>query len=391
MKEKKAHNAPKGAVWGRFQKYALVLMLLVVTLLATVLFRRFGMETYAMYDTDTLQFHRAKVVQIGGENLKYDQVQKLWLGTQELTVELLQSPDKGQSIEVTNYLTNTSNILLKAGDGVIIKADTPNNAAPYYTVYNYDRGLPLVGCGLLLVAAILGVGGKKGIKAIAALLYSLYLIVYWLLPMIFSDYSPVVTALVCAALSTAVTLLFLNGQSKKTFAAILATMAGLVAAAGLFWLVSRILHINGFSVDAAENLVLIQRSTGLQIKELLFAGVIIASLGAIMDIAMSIVSALYELHSHNPELGAKDLFRSGLAIGRDVIGTMTNTLILAFTGSAFVTLLIFTAYQVQFNQLINSNYLAIELAQGICGTFGIVLTVPAAAGITATFLKKKKP
>ena len=105
---------------------------------------------------------------------------------------------------------------------------------------------------------------------------------------------------------------------------------------------------------------------------------------------MSVVSSLYEIYHHNPTLTAKDIFRSGIEIGKDMIGTMTNTLILAFTGSAFITLLVFLSYQVQFNQLINSNYLSIEIAQGLCGTFGIVLTIPAASAVSAFMLTRKQ-
>lgn len=92
---------------------------------------------------------------------------------------------------------------------------------------------------------------------------------------------------------------------------------------------------------------------------------------------------------HNPTLNKREIFHSGIEIGKDMIGTMTNTLILAFAGSAFITLLVFISYQVQFNQLINSNYLCIEIAQGICGTFGIVLTIPAASAIMAGLLTRK--
>ena len=103
-----------------------------------------------------------------------------------------------------------------------------------------------------------------------------------------------------------------------------------------------------FSSSEAESLILIHESTGLKIKDLLFAGVLISSLGAIMDVGMSIVSSLYEVQHHNPSITARQLFRSGIEIGKDMIGTMTNTLILAFTGSAFITLLVFISYQVQF-------------------------------------------
>ena len=157
-----------------------------------------------------------------------------------------------------------------------------------------------------------------------------------------------------------------------------------------FELMSRLIHIDGFSSSETEGLILINEATGLQIKDVLFAGVMISSLGAIMDVGMSIVSALYEVYFHNPDLTEKEIFKSGIEIGKDMIGTMTNTLILAFTGSAFITLLVFISYQVQFNQLINSNYMCMEIAQGICGTFGIVLTIPTASAIMAFLLKNER-
>lgn len=216
------------------------------------------------------------------------------------------------------------------------------------------------------------------------------LIIEFLLPAVFSGWPPIASSIICAILSTAVTLLLLNGQSGKTFSAILSTMIGMFFALILFLITSAMIHVDGFSSADAEGLILIHEETGLQIKDVLFAGVVISSLGAIMDVGMSVVSSLYEIYHHNPTLTAKDIFRSGIEIGKDMIGTMTNTLILAFTGSAFITLLVFLSYQVQFNQLINSNYLSIEIAQGLCGTFGIVLTIPAASTISAFMLTRKQ-
>lgn len=218
----------------------------------------------------------------------------------------------------------------------------------------------------------------------------MFIIIYLVIPAVFSGYSPIWMSILCAVLSTAVTLLLLNGQSKKTYAAIIATTIGVLFALLLFMLMSWMLHLNGFSSSEAESLILIHESTGLKIKDLLFAGVLISSLGAIMDVGMSIVSSLYEVQHHNPSITARQLFRSGIEIGKDMIGTMTNTLILAFTGSAFITLLVFISYQVQFNQLFSSNYMAIEIAQGVCGTFGIVLTVPVASAVAAFILTGKR-
>lgn len=134
-----------------------------------------------------------------------------------------------------------------------------------------------------------------------------------------------------------------------------------------------------------ENLV----SHGANIRTLLFAGMMIASLGAVMDVAVSILSALREVAHASKKPERAGLFRSGMNMGQDMIGTMSNTLIFAFTGGALATMLVFYSYGVQFHQLFNSDYLAVELAQGLCSTAAVILTVPTAAAIGAVYYGRK--
>ena len=361
----------------------IVLILIFLSVLTILILQNFGFKSYSRYSTDTLHYDKGVVVEISNEDIEYDKELKIHLGSQDLKIKMSEGIQKGKIIEVTNYLTKTHMPL-------IINIDQPDNIEPYYTVYNYDRTFSLFACAAVLAAAIFCIGGGKGLKSIAGLLYSMLLIIEFLLPAVFSGWPPIASSIICAILSTAVTLLLLNGQSGKTFSAILSTMIGMFFALILFLITSAMIHVDGFSSADAEGLILIHEETGLQIKDVLFAGVVISSLGAIMDVGMSVVSSLYEIYHHNPTLTAKDIFRSGIEIGKDMIGTMTNTLILAFTGSAFITLLVFLSYQVQFNQLINSNYLSIEIAQGLCGTFGIILTIPAASAISAFMLTRKQ-
>ena len=378
-------------MWNRIKENAIVLLIIAVTVLVTVLLQNFGFQSYARYASDNLHYERAVVVEVLSEDLEYDENLEITLGTQVLQVRMLNGEEEGNTLEVTNYLTQTHNVYAEEGTRLIINADRPEgDVDPYYTVYNYDRTVPMISCFIVLAAAVICIGGGKGVKSIAGLAYSLFLIVYMVLPAVFSGYSPILMSIICGVLSTAVTLLLLNGNSEKTWAAILSTVIGVICSLLFFLIMSLLVHIDGFSSSEAEGLVLISQETGLQIKDVLFAGVLISSLGAIMDTGMSIVSALYEVYTHNQGLTAKELFRSGIEMGKDMIGTMTNTLILAFTGSAFITLLVFLSYHVQPAQLFNSNYLTIEIAQGICGTFGIVLTVPAASAIAAVLLAKKK-
>ena len=343
---------------------SIVLAIILLSLILILFLQKFGYKSYSRYVSDTLHYNQGIVVEISNENIEYDEGLKLYLGTQDLKVKMTEGNEKGSIIEVTNYLTKTHSVYAKENMRLIINVDTPDDIEPYYTVFNYDRRFSMAACAAILIAAIICISGSKGLKSLAGLL--------------------------TAVLSTAVTLLLLNGQSKKTAGAILASTTGVLCSLILFGVMSALIHIDGFCSSDTEGLLLINENTNLQIHDVLFASVLIASLGAIMDVGMSIVSALYEIYMHNPALSAGELYHSGIEIGKDMIGTMTNTLILAFTGSAFVTLLVFFSYQVQFNQLINSNYLSIEIAQGICGTFGIVLTIPAASGIMALLLTRSR-
>lgn len=374
----------------KIRENGIVLTVIFLSLILVLCLQQFGYKSYSRYVSDTLHYNQGIVVEISNEEIEYDENLKLYLGTQDLKVKMIEGDEKGSTIEVTNNITKTHNVVAKPNMPLIINVDTPEELEPYYTVYNYDRRFSMAACTVLLMAAIICIGGSKGLKSIAGLLYSMFIIIGFLLPAVFSGWSPICTSIITAVLSTSVTLLLLNGQSLKTVAAIGATTAGVLFSLLFFTVISTLIHIDGFSSSEAEGLVLINEGTGLQIHDVLFAGILISSLGAIMDVGMSIVSSLYEVYVHNPTLNGKEIFHSGIEIGKDMIGTMTNTLILAFTGNSFITLLIFISYQIQFNQLINSNFFSIEIAQGLCGTFGIVLTIPIASIIMALLLTRRK-
>ena len=377
-------------IFNELKENRVVIIIMLITIIAAGFFNQYLAKDYSRVNNDSTDFVSGKIVEITSSNLEYDQDLKINLGKQVVVVEILEGKSAGKRVEIDNYLTAAHNVEVAIGSKVIISADEPDGIDSYYTVYNFDRGLGMIIFTCVLLLVIIAIGRGKGVKAILGLAYTLYLVIFLLLPTVFSGYSPVLMSIICVALSTIVTLMLLNGASKKTYSAIVATVLGVVLSAGGFYLMSLVLKVNGFSVDEAESLVLINQATGLSIKDILFAGILISSLGAIMDVGMSIVSALSELFHHQPNLTQKQIFDSGIEIGKDMIGTMTNTLILAFTGSAFVSLLVLFSYNVDIKQLLSSNYIAIEFAQGIAGTLGIVLTVPIASFFSAWALTNKK-
>ena len=125
----------------------------------------------------------------------------------------------------------------------------------------------------------------------------------------------------------------------------------------------------------------------LHVSGLFVSGILIASLGAVMDVAMSIASSCWELRELNPALPRAALFRSGMNIGRDAMGTMANTLILAFAGSSLNVLLLLQIYDYPFIQIFNTDAIATEMIRGVAGSIGIILTVPLVALLSAQLMK----
>jgi len=242
----------------------------------------------------------------------------------------------------------------------------------------------------LFFAALVLVGGKKGLMSGFGLIYTFLCVFLVFMPLILRGYSPVWAAILLVVMVSAVSLIFLNGVSRKSLCSILGTVCGVVLSGGVLLLFSSLMHISGYSTNEAEELLLISQTTGLKVRDLLYAGILIASLGAIMDTSVSIVSAMYEYYINIPEIKTSALFKSGMNVGKDMIGTMSNTLILAFTGTALNLLILLYSYSVQYNQLLNMNTIAIEIMQALAGTIGIILTVPITSAIAANVLNRKK-
>lgn len=349
---------------------------------------------YLRYDNSTLAYEKAKVNSITQQDLTEDpNVPGRYYGTQTINATFLSGEWAGRTAEVFNNLSTTHNVFLKEGDTFIACIDQPENLESYITVYQYNRTPALLIMGILFLAIMVVVGRGKGVRSAIGLLFTCAVILGLMIPMIYHGYSPIITCIFTVLVTTAVTLFLMNGACTKTFCATFSTAAGVVIAGIVFSLFSVFLHLSGFNTSDSEDLILISNSTGLRIQDILFASILIASLGAVMDTAMSIASSLLELYEHKPELTARQLFTSGIHIGKDMIGTMSNTLILAFVGSCLTTVLVMFSYQLPLEQLMNSDFITLEIAQGLCGTIAVILTVPLSSLVCAqayTRLSKRK-
>lgn len=329
-------------------------------------------EKTELMETQGRSFEKAKVVSVRKDNVTEN---GNIVGNQIVELELLSGEHKGERVEATS----SSGYLFGAHceEGMKVIAIVNESAGELaVSVYSVNRGPMVWLMAAVFIGIVVLVGGKKGLASIAGLLFTMLCIIFIFLPMIYRGVSPVLAAVLVVVVTTVVTMCFIDGISRKSVAAMTGTVAGVVIAGIFAWIFGKVTGISGYNVSDIENLVYVGEMTDIRIGELLFAGILIAALGAVMDVGMSIASTLNELKETDENLTAGDLFRSGMNVGRDMMGTMSNTLILAFTGGSINTLVFIYAYNYQYQQIINMYSIGIEVMQGLSASMGVILTVP---------------
>ena len=361
-------------------------VLAVLVCIAVVLNRTEEEQTES--DASRMVYASAEVTAVLADNAQEDfqNAEGRRVGDQELEIRILSGDHKDEIMTVTNYMSALFNVDVDQGDRIIVRIMTDEDGSYYASVFNYDRGIVL-GAFLLIFFALLAIlGGKKGIGALAGLLLTLGCIWFILIPCLIRGVPSIPVTIGVSAVSAAAGLIFLNGYSKKTLCAVCGCVGGVLAAGIAAAAVGTLSPMNGFNMQEAENLILYGADRGLKISGLLVCGVLISALGAVMDVSLGIASSVWEMREQNPEASAGSLFRSGMQIGRDAMGTMANTLILAFAGSSLNMLILVQTYDIPFLQLINTDSIALEVVQSVAGSFGILLTVPLVAFISARLM-----
>ena len=334
---------------------------------------------------DYVEYDNGRVLEILSDSTESDETSDgAFRGEQMMLVEVTTGQYKGEQLQVYNYVGPLYGIPLKSGDSVTLTVSTFENGDVQATVYEYNRSTPvLIVVGLFLLVTLL-VGGRTGAKALLGLVFTVLCVFLLLFPSLMKGAATLPTTFLVCVFVAAVSFVLLGGVREKTVCALLGTVAGM-AFALIFALISqRILRIDGMrSADIEPLLQLRQTGTPIGLRGLLAAGVILSALGAVMDVAMSLSSALSEVHDADPGMDWRALFRSGMNIGRDMVGTMTNTLILAFLGSGLVLILYIYTLGLSPHQLMSSAFLATEVVTAVSSSIGVILSVPFTALISA--------
>lgn len=389
---KNSVSSPGGIPWLRRNLWSLL-----VLLLAALLFLGFRLllreeAADASRPGDYVEYERGAVASILQDSTFSDpDSDGGFRGEQMLLVDVKTGQYKGEQLLVYNYVGPLSGVPVREGDSVSLIISTYSDGSHRANVFEYDR-IPalLIVLGLFFGVTVL-VGRKTGAKSLLALVITVAALFYILFPLLIRGAPTLPTVFLVCVYITIVSFTILGGIQRKTLCAMLGTVAG-TAFAMLFGLLAQSLcRVSGLRVADVEPLLqLRQTGTPIGLQGLLVAGIIVSALGAVMDVAMSISSALEEVHAANPQLGFRALFRSGMNIGQDMVGTMTNTLILAFLGSGFTLILYLYSLGLSRYQLLPSAYLSIEVISGVSSSIGMILAIPLTAAVSALLIERKK-
>ena len=349
-----------------------LIYLLLVCVFAVFVFKLNQVEKTELVVRTGQTFEKGEVTEILQDNLDSNGTR---VGEQKVRVKMLTGVRKGEELDVTS----SSGYLFGAACTVGMKVIVMQSVAGETTiasVYSQDREWVIYIFALLYLLALCIIGGKQGIKGCLGLIFTFFCVIFVYLPLVYLGYSPFWSAVFICFLTTLVTMYLIGGPTKKTCAATIGTLTGVVLAGISAWCFSKASGISGYNVSDIETLMTLWNTNRIQVGGLLFSGLLISCLGAVMDVAMSISSAIDEIYKQNSSLTRKELFKAGMRVGKDMMGTDSNTLILAFAGSSVSTLLLDYAYDLPYQQIINSNNIGIAIMQGLAGSFGIVLSVP---------------
>ena len=330
-----------------------------------------------------------------GKIIEVKEVRQVVTGTvkdtvQEVTVEITEGDYIGEEY-TTDYILSydiEGKILaheLEVGDKVtvqIIEDEQGNTTATVLDVVRHEKIIILF---VLFLASVLVIGGKKGLKAIFGLLFTILIIYFVMIKGIFKGSNAIKNAIFSAIIIIVGTFILIGDKiDKKIMTAAIGTFGGVLSAGIIAAIFNNLAKLTGAGEDAIQ-LSINMTTITFNFRDLLFAGIIVSALGACMDVGMSIASSLDEIKMKNPDITWQELWKSGMNIGRDVIGTMTNTLILAYVGGSLTLILLFMASNMSLLEILNKETIAEQVISALAGSMGVVFTVPITAIVYAVF------
>ena len=348
----------------------------------------------AMEDTDYIIF-KAKVLEIEYDdtNEKRNVSLEADIRYQHLKVEILDGNHKGEILTIRHTIERImpGYYIFKPGDKLLIRA-TEGSSGTLETVKIQEkvRDTQVYLIVSLFVVLLLIIGGFNGLKTLLSLIIAVAMIFFGYIPLIIRGVNPILASLGISIPVVIITLVIISGRNIKTLVAIIGTSLGVIISGILAFVFGNFAHLTGLADDSSISLAYIPQFRNLDYKGILFGTILIGAIGAIMDVAISIASALYEISTLDKNITGKNMIISGMNIGKDMMGSMSNTLILAYVGTTLHLIILFIVYKIRFIEIINLDSIATEIIRAMAGSIGLIITIPVTVVIGTAIYKNKK-
>jgi uncharacterized membrane protein len=355
----------------------------VITIVASLLFILIGNRAFSNYSIesyDDIDVYKAKVVSID----TVEDVPGFFEGDVDrnvfFTAKILNGAEKGTTVPGVQRISSMIAIQDKEidqGDRVLIAYTVGSESDELewlFVSYNRVNTLAYL-CGAFLLLIVL-IGRLKGVQTILALSLTCLMIFLVYIPSILSGVNVYISTIAVSAAIILASLLLINGANKKTLCAVAGNLSGVIIAGLLALFMNSTLKLTGIIDEHYVYLTYVNADNPLNLISIIWGGMVLGSLGAVMDVAMSISSSMHELAEHMSRRSFSKMLRSGMNIGRDVIGTMTNTLILAYIGGSLALVLLLIVHTKNTLYLLSMEMIAVQVVQSVVGSMGILFAVP---------------
>ena len=278
---------------------------------------------------------------------------------------------------------------VELGDEILVEGYTENGVLRYY-FGDFVRITPLIWLLVIFCILIIIFSRMQGFKTVISLGFTCLAVFTVLIPAILNGHNIYLWSVVVCVFITLMTLSIISGFNVKSLCACVGCICGVLCSGLTVLIMDKFLNMTGMLEEESIYLVQLYPDNPINLKAIIFAMIIVGALGAVMDVSMSISSSLYELKLKSPDITPKELMKSGFTIGRDMMGTMANTLVLAYIGSSLTCVLLLVSYNANLEQVINKEMIVAEILQALAGSLGMLLTLPLTSAICAAVYYKVK-
>ena len=374
---------------GFFSKHMITLRMILIGILLTGILIAIptGYEDALIYQG--MERTVGEVRQVDNSKIKSSGL--IQSGEQTCILEVIRGKFKGHKIEGVNFLSGSleKDKIYKVGDRAMITISCRGDEITSVVMsdhYRLDKEvlLLLVFAGLLIIVA-----GKNGLLAIFSFVITVLTIWKILVPAYLKGYSPIWTGILVTIFLTVVIIFFVYGFDRRTCTASFGSLLGILTTCILGMIFTDLFKINGAVMPDSESL-LYSGFQHLDLTQIFMSSIFIGASGAMMDLSVDITSAVHEVIEKRPELTWWEAAKSGMNVGRAAMGTMTTTLLLAYSGSCITLIMVFMAQGTPITHILNYKYVAAELLDTVVGSFGLVTVAPFTALVSGLLLTKRK-